>query len=57
MAVTNGVGALFDQYQALGEINVGYSIMFVFCGLAYLIAWGLMKTLVPRFKVIEFNQI
>lgn len=55
VAVTKVAGALFDHYQALGEIDVGYGIMFVFCGLAYLIAWALMKTLVPRFKVIEFS--
>lgn len=55
VAVTKVAGALFDHYQALGQIDVGYGIMFVFCGLAYLIAWALMKTLVPRFKVIQFN--
>ncbi|XBS69982.1 hypothetical protein ABK905_01070 [Acerihabitans sp. KWT182] len=55
VAVTKAAGALFDHYQALGEINVGYGIMFIFCGLAYLFAWTLMKVLVPRFKVIRFS--
>ena len=31
----------------------GYFIVFCFCGLAYLIAWSLMKTLVPKYKPVE----
>ena len=30
----------------------GYFIMFCFCGIAYLIAWSLMKVLVPKYKPI-----
>lgn len=45
-------GALFDHYKALGHIQTGYTIMFVFCALAYIIAWFVMKTLVPKYKKI-----
>ena len=31
----------------------GYFIMFCFCGLAYLIAWVIMKSLVPKYKPVE----
>ncbi len=31
----------------------GYFIMFCFCGVAYLIAWSIMKGLVPRYKKVE----
>ena len=31
----------------------GYFIMFCFCGLAYLIAWSIMKSLVPKYKPVE----
>ena len=31
----------------------GYFIMFCFCGVAYLIAWSIMKSLVPKYKPIE----
>jgi ACS family hexuronate transporter-like MFS transporter len=31
----------------------GYFIMFCFCGLAYLIAWFIMKSLVPKYKPVE----
>jgi len=45
--VTKIGGRLFDHYGALGEIQTGYMIMFAFCALAYLVAWGIMKVLVP----------
>ena len=31
----------------------GYFIMFCFCGIAYLFAWTLMKSLVPKYKQIK----
>jgi ACS family hexuronate transporter-like MFS transporter len=45
-------GALFDHYKALGHIETGYSIMFAICALAYLVAWIVMKSLVPKYKPI-----
>lgn len=50
--VTKVGGALFDHYKALGHIETGYTIMFTFCATAYLVAWVIMKSLVPRFKLI-----
>ncbi len=51
--VTKVGGALFDHYKALGHIETGYTIMFTFCALAYLIAWSVMKSLVPKYKPIK----
>jgi ACS family hexuronate transporter-like MFS transporter len=45
--VTKIGGRLFDHYGALGHIQTGYMIMFAFCALAYLIAWAIMKWLIP----------
>ncbi|MFZ3001177.1 MAG: MFS transporter [Undibacterium umbellatum] len=45
-------GWLFDYYGQLGQIQTGYTIMFTFCAVAYLLAWGMMKTLVPTHKEI-----
>ena len=50
--VTKAGGALFDHYKALGHIETGYTIMFAFCAVAYLIAWVVMKSLVPKYKPI-----
>lgn len=48
-------GWIFDYYGAQNDIHTGYAIMFAFCALAYILAWGLMKTLVPRYKPVVFN--
>jgi len=45
-------GALFHHYKALGHIETGYTIMFTICALAYLVAWIVMKSLVPKYKPI-----
>ncbi|WP_394350395.1 MFS transporter [Flavobacterium hydrocarbonoxydans] len=45
-------GALFDYYEGLGHVQTGYTIMFVLCALAYLVAWAVMKTLVPKYAEI-----
>lgn len=50
--------SLFDQLLQLqqplvqAEMTTAYTIMFTFCALAYLIAWGVMKALVPRYRPI-----
>jgi ACS family hexuronate transporter-like MFS transporter len=46
-------GALFDHYKKLGHVETGYTIMFSFCAVAYLLAWILMKTLVPKYKPVD----
>jgi ACS family hexuronate transporter-like MFS transporter len=45
-------GAFFDHYKALGHIQTGYTIMFAICAVSYLIAWCVMKLLVPVYKPI-----
>ncbi|MES2898090.1 MAG: MFS transporter [Pseudomonadota bacterium] len=45
-------GWLFDYYGAMGQIQTGYMIMFSVCAVAYLLAWGVMKALVPRYREI-----
>ncbi|MVN92069.1 MFS transporter [Mucilaginibacter aquatilis] len=51
--LSKGAGMLFDHYSAEGHIQTGYSIMFILCALAYIIAWVVMKALVPKMKPIE----
>jgi len=45
-------GALFDHYKSLGHTQTGYTIMFAICAVAYLIAWVVMKMLVPKYTPI-----
>ncbi|MCP9611005.1 MFS transporter [Coprobacter tertius] len=58
--INKGSGMLFDyaelnNMQLLGfkGIESGYFIIFSICAFAYLIGWGVMKMLVPRYKPIE----
>lgn len=46
-------GYLFDYYDGLGHVQTGYTIMFVICAVAYLIAWFVIKTLVPKYNPIK----
>jgi ACS family hexuronate transporter-like MFS transporter len=50
--ITKVAGGLFDHYKGLGHIEAGYTIMFAFCALAYLLAWFIMKSLVPKYKQV-----
>jgi ACS family hexuronate transporter-like MFS transporter len=45
-------GVLLEHYTALNKVQVGYAILFVVCGIAYLTAWVVMHLLVPKFKKI-----
>lgn len=50
--ITKLGGTLFDHYKELGHIETGYTIMFTLCAITYLIAWTVMKLLVPKHKAI-----
>lgn len=49
---TKSGGALFDYFKQSGHIETGYTIMFAWCSVAYVVAWLVMKILVPKFKPI-----
>lgn len=58
-AMAGGLGGVIIQKVAGGLTDAfkdnpqhAYLIMFVICALSYLIAWGIMKALVPRHKPI-----
>ena len=60
--INMGSGVLFDYSAAQGSAfsflgfegkEAGYMIVFCICAVAYIIAWSVMKTLVPRYQKIE----
>ena len=60
-AINLGSGSLFTYAEKQGSAftffgvegkPAGYMIVFCYCAVAYLIAWALMKTLVPKYKPI-----
>jgi ACS family hexuronate transporter-like MFS transporter len=46
---------LFEHFKAINQPEMGYYIMFIICGLAYLTAWLLMRALVPKEKAIQLR--
>ncbi len=57
--INKGSGVLFDyttetkmKFMGFEGIEAGYFIIFSICSVAYLIGWFIMKTLVPKYKVI-----
>ncbi|WP_207632591.1 MFS transporter [Foetidibacter luteolus] len=57
MAVSASAGRLFDYYKKLGQIETGYYIMFLYCGLGYLAAWLIMfKILVPKMPMVKLKK-
>jgi ACS family hexuronate transporter-like MFS transporter len=53
MLIAQVVGQLFDHFKKLGNLQHGYSIMFIVCGSAYLVAWLIMHALTPRMKRVS----
>ncbi len=49
-------GWLFDHYKALGKIQEGYLLVFIYCGIAYLGAWLVMHWLVPKMKAVQWEM-
>lgn len=47
------IGQLLDHYKALGNITTGYNILFVICGVAYLVAWGFMHLFAPKMEKVN----
>jgi ACS family hexuronate transporter-like MFS transporter len=46
-------GLLLKHYTAQGKIEVGYGILFIFCGIAYILAWIIMHFFVPTMKRVN----
>jgi len=51
--IARAAGVLLAHYTSIGKVELGYGILFVVCGSAYIVAWVLMHLLVPKFKQIQ----
>jgi len=47
---------MFVHFESIGQLDKAYYIMFFICGAAYLLAWVLMFTLVPRMEPIKLDE-
>ncbi|MFM9908129.1 MAG: MFS transporter [Chitinophagaceae bacterium] len=53
IVISKSAGYLFDHYKSLGHIQTGYVIMFIICGVAYIVAWFIMHLLVPKMQPVK----
>lgn len=53
--IARAAGLLLAHYTTLGKIELGYGILFVVCGSAYLVAWVVMHLLVPKFQLVKLD--
>jgi ACS family hexuronate transporter-like MFS transporter len=49
-------GKLLDRFQAAGNVTAGYAILFIFCGTAYLAAFGISHLLARRFEPVQLKD-
>jgi ACS family hexuronate transporter-like MFS transporter len=53
MLAAKGVGILLDWYKAKGDITAGYNLIFVMCGLSYVVAIFLFHMLSPKLSKVN----
>lgn len=53
--IARTAGKLLEHFAAQGRTELGYGIMFMICGSAYLVAWVVMHLLVPKFKMVNLD--
>jgi ACS family hexuronate transporter-like MFS transporter len=49
------VGWILDHFQRMGDKTLGYNLIFLICGGAYLIAWLVMHFFAPTMKKVELD--
>lgn len=49
-------GLVLQHFAAIGKTELGYGILFVICGSAYLVAWFIMHALAPSFRPVQLKE-
>ncbi len=50
-------GLLLDKFQASGNVTAGYTILFLICAFAYLLAFGLSHLCAPKFEELTAQEL
>lgn len=56
LLIAYSAGKLLAHFTKLEKVEVGYGILFVVCGSAYLTAWVVMHLLVPKFQPVKLDE-
>lgn len=49
------IGTMLDHYKLIGNIGIGYNILFTICALAYLAAWLVMHFFAPKMEQVKLD--
>jgi ACS family hexuronate transporter-like MFS transporter len=49
------IGAMLDHYKLIGNIGIGYNILFTICAVAYLLAWCIMHLFAPKMEQVKLD--
>jgi ACS family hexuronate transporter-like MFS transporter len=49
------VGWILDYFTRLGNKGLGYNLIFLICGSAYLVAWLLMHLFAPKMTRVQLD--
>jgi len=55
--IARAAGLLLQHFTAMGKTELGYGILFIVCGSAYLTAWIVMHLLAPKFKMVDLKSV
>ncbi len=48
------IGFILDYYKGIDNLVAGYNVIFIVCGLSFMIAWLLIHFLTPKMKPVQF---
>lgn len=48
------IGSILDYYKSINNLTAGYNIIFIFCGLSFLLAWLLIHLVTPKMEPAKF---
>ena len=51
------VGYILDSYKAAGNLIGGYNLLFIICGLTYLVAWFIIHLLTRKSDIVSLNEL
>ena len=54
--ISRVAGLVLKHFTSLGEVGLGYAILFTICGSAYLVAWVVMHLLVPKYEQVPLGD-
>lgn len=51
------VGYILDNYKASGNLTGGYNLIFIICGLTYIIVWTMIHFLTRKHPIVKLSEL